>query len=98
MFGRASLASISSGSPSACKVRFKPTLKHKMTPYPAIQLLKNRVSTLIEHSFKEDRSNHDGYSESRRSPEERLVDEISQRHVGGGLRWTGCYVINVGLF
>lgn len=52
-------------------------------------MLKYHVSTLIEHPFKEDRSNHDGYRESRRSPEEQLIDRVYQRHVGRGLHWTG---------
>ncbi|KAF3849108.1 hypothetical protein F7725_015605 [Dissostichus mawsoni] len=40
---------------------------------------------MVKHSFKEDRSNHDGHGESGRSPEEQIVDGLSQRHVFGGL-------------
>lgn len=54
-------------------------------------MFKNRVATLVEYSFKEDRSNHDGYSESRRSPEEQMVNGLSQRHVGGTVRKNGTH-------
>lgn len=41
--------------------------------FPAIQLLKYKVPALVKYSFKQDRSNHDGYSKSRGSPEEQIV-------------------------
>lgn len=53
--------------------------------FPAIQLLKDRISTLVKYSFKEDSSNHDGYSERGCPPEEKIVDRLSQRHVDGSV-------------
>lgn len=89
--GQASLANINAASPSAYKVRIRQAFKNTGGhTYPMIHLLKNRVATLVEYSFKEDCSNHDGYSESRRSPEEQIVDGLCQRHVGERLRRTGC--------
>lgn len=88
---KASLANVSAASPSTCKVRIKQVLKNtENDTYPTIHLFKNRVATLVEYSFKEDRSNHNSYGESGRSPEEQMIDGLRQRHVGEiGCR-TGC--------
>uniref|UniRef100_A0A0E9X034 Secreted protein n=1 Tax=Anguilla anguilla TaxID=7936 RepID=A0A0E9X034_ANGAN len=52
--------------------------------FPAIQMVENSVSCLVEHSLKQDCSHHNGDCERRSPPEKQVVNTLCQRHVG---RW-----------